>query len=332
MPPQSAPASVPPSSGTMNASPSGRLARRPQRRGGGGDAADRDLALAADVGEVGAVGQDEAEAHQRQRDGAVDRGADRVRPSRQAPSRTPRRRRAPARRSPHQQRCRRSSAARPATTETAARHGRPRSAASRASDRAMRLSCGAGPTSARRCAPRSLGAGRQLADDPAAVEHDDAIGDRQQLVELARDQQHADAARARPRGSGRRPPRPRRRRGRASAGPPAGHQRIQRQLARQHRLLLVAARQAGERRPRGRRRARRSAASASARGARSARRAASRPKRREAVELVRATCSRPRDMRGDAGHGVAVLRARCRRPPRSRLRRRRAGQRRCRRR
>ena len=89
---------------------------------------------------------------------------------------------------------------------------------------------------------------RQLADDLAAVDDQHAVGDRQQLVQLAGDEQHAGAARACA----------------ADLGidrldgadvEAAGrlrrqqeYQRIQGQLARQHRLLLVAARQAGHRR------------------------------------------------------------------------------------
>src|SRR3546814_6763247 len=44
--------------------------------GSGGDAADRDLALAAHIGQVGAEGEDEPKPDQGQRHGAIDRGTE----------------------------------------------------------------------------------------------------------------------------------------------------------------------------------------------------------------------------------------------------------------
>ena len=46
--------------------------------GGCGDAADGDLSFAADIGQVGAVGEHKAEPDQREGDAAVDRGGDRI--------------------------------------------------------------------------------------------------------------------------------------------------------------------------------------------------------------------------------------------------------------
>ena len=77
MPPQNAPARRAAQQRHDHGKPQRQIGnRRPQRERRGGDAAHRDLALAADIGEVGAKRQDEAEADQRQRHGAIDRGAD----------------------------------------------------------------------------------------------------------------------------------------------------------------------------------------------------------------------------------------------------------------
>ena len=253
----------------------------PQRQRGGGDAADGDLALAAHVGEVGADGEDEAEADQRQRHGAVDRGADGEGRAEGAVAegldrvghRLAAGARSAAGRSPSSRRRRR----RESTAPSSRRRSRQRASASAV----MRPA----PTSGRRWRSRSPVLGRPLAHQAAAVEHDDAVGDGDQLVELARDQQHADAAArggadlaidrldradveaARRLGGEQRPPADRAS-ARAPARPSAGCRRTGRR-----------------RRPRGRRRARRIAPSARAAAAFSAP-PLQQAEAREAVELV----------------------------------------------
>ena len=77
MPPQAPPATAAASMGSTKDHGAGSAGHAAvEAHGGGGDAAERDLALAADVGEVGALGEDEAEADQAEREGAVDRGRD----------------------------------------------------------------------------------------------------------------------------------------------------------------------------------------------------------------------------------------------------------------
>ena len=147
--------------------------------------------------------------------------------------------------------------------------------------------------------------GGALADQPAAVEHDDPVGDGDQLVELARDQQHADAAPgggadlAIDRLDGADVEAARR------LGGDQRDQRIERQLARQHGLLLVAAAQArkGDLRPGG----------ADVEGAHLGQRrlvhgaALQQAEAGEPAELVQEHVLRHRHA-GDAGDGVAVLR------------------------
>ena len=142
-------------------------------------------------------------------------------------------------------------------------------------------------------APRSLMLGRPLAHQAAAIEHGDAVGDGDQLVELARDQQHADAAARRgadlavDRLDGADIEAARRLRG------DQRHQRIERQLARQHGLLLVAAATGPEKATSGpAARTSNSLHLLAAPPAFSAR-ALQQAEAREAVELVRDTCSRP---------------------------------------
>ena len=222
-----------------------------RRRGhsGGRDAADRDLPLAADIGEVGAVGQDEAEADQRERrrlrlieapiakgepEGAVDERRDRVRHGLAAHR--------------DQQQADRQRADATASERHRAVPGAAKSADGQAAGDAvhalsLRLPRHHGTDGAARA-----GSAGRTAHDPAAIQHDDAVGDRQQFVELARDQQHADAA-ARGRADlaidrGSTAPTSRPRVGWAATSTTRS---VKRQLARQHRLLLVAAGEAGER-------------------------------------------------------------------------------------
>ena len=273
--------------GTRKAARSGRPRRRrtaPTRRGG--DAADRDLALAADVGEVGAVGEDEAEADQRQRHAAVDRGGHAHRASRRR-----RRRRPPIAsgteradrrdqqqaddsaaderpRQRHQQRRPQQAGSRLAAAQCRSRrvmrlprhHGADALALAPAR-RAARPS--SGRDRARRC-DRRRRAARRARDEISSTPTPRRAGGADLAVDRL-DRADVEAARRLRREQ--------------------EHQRFERDLARQHRLLLVAAGQAARTATSGPA-ARTSKRCISSRAARRSAARSSRPKRREAIEPV----------------------------------------------
>ena len=148
--------------------------------------------------------------------------------------------------------------------------------------------------------------GRTLAHQAAAIEHGDAVGDGDQLVELAGDQQHADAAAgggadlAIDRLDGADVEAARR------LGGDQRHQRIERQLASPARPSAGCRRTGRRRRPRVQRRARRIPSSGLAPASFSAPRC-SRPKRVKRSSLFRIHVLGHRHG-GDAGHGMAILR------------------------
>ena len=156
-----------------------------QRERRGGDAADRDLALAAHIGEVGAI------ARMKPRPTSDSATARLI----EAPTAKVYRRRRPERldRLGHGRRWPPISSTpiiEPTTATAGQQHaGRRRRSRQRASQRG---SCDLSRHQARWRPARS---GRPpLAHDAAAIEHGDAVGDGDQFVELARDQQDADTA------------------------------------------------------------------------------------------------------------------------------------------
>ena len=164
------------------------------------------------------VCDDEADADQREGDTPIDRGGDGVR---RADGTVDEGGNGSIRDTPKRRSARGQATLPPARPP---RKSQPRGAARRAnslkywsSHRSLRLSRhhGADPLA-------FAGVGGAVTHDPAAIEHDDAVRHRNQLVEFGGDQQARRRHARRPHGCGRRQPRRRRHRGRASAAPQAG--------------------------------------------------------------------------------------------------------------